>query len=173
MITCRECKAQNIEGALFCSECGGFILGFEPNSTAVLPFSSTGHRLPPARLETQDLETTQGVQKITIVIPSNRQRLQLEFEGEMRIGRSDPETGLFPELDLTNFEGADRGVSRLHATIQATNQGIVLTDLNSTNGTLLNLYRLPPQKSFLVRNGDEVRFGDLLIHIFFDQGETL
>ena len=168
MILCNECKAPNIEGSLFCSECGAFIIDFDPNSTAVLPFSEFIHRAPPPRLEKDVLTISENVQQITIVIPSSRHRLQLSLAGQIRVGRSDPQTGLFPELDLTKFAGADRGVSRLHATIQASDQGISIIDLNSTNGTLLNMYKLPPEEPYPINNGDEIRFGDLLIHVFFD-----
>lgn len=168
MIKCNECKSPNIEGSLFCSECGAFIVDFDPNSTAVLPFSEFVHRPPPPPLKEVAAVAVSHVQQITVVIPSSRHRLKLTMSGQIRVGRSDPQTGLFPELDLTAFGGADQGVSRLHATIQSTNQGVSIIDLNSTNGTLLNMYRLPPEEPYPIQNGDEIRFGDLLIHVFFD-----
>jgi pSer/pThr/pTyr-binding forkhead associated (FHA) protein len=46
---------------------------------------------------------------------------------------------------------------------------VVLRDLNSTNGTLLNNYLLDPETAFyLLSNGSEIHFGGLLVHIFFD-----
>jgi pSer/pThr/pTyr-binding forkhead associated (FHA) protein len=75
---------------------------------------------------------------------------------------------MLPELDLTKDRGSDFGVSRLHASIQASNRGVVLIDLGSTNGTLLNNYRLPPDLPYPLHNGDEIRFGRLLVHVFFE-----
>ncbi|RMG97323.1 MAG: FHA domain-containing protein, partial [Chloroflexi bacterium] len=68
--------------------------------------------------------------------------------------------------------GGDKGVSRLHATIQYSNHGIVLIDLGSTNGTMLNNYRLAAEQPYLLNNGDEIRCGDLLMHIFFEKPQT-
>jgi pSer/pThr/pTyr-binding forkhead associated (FHA) protein len=56
----------------------------------------------------------------------------------------------------------------MHAAFQLSKQGVVLIDLGSTNGTSLNNARLPARQPFVVQSGDEVRFGDLLIHVFFD-----
>lgn len=170
MIKCKECTAKNVEGSLFCIECGAFIVELDPNSTAVLPFSDFIHRAP---LTLDKLEASakppSTVDQITIVIPSSRRRLKIAAQGDIRVGRADPDTQLYPELDLTPFEGADKGVSRLHATIRTDEEsGILLIDLNSTNGTLLNMYRLPPEEPYPLSDGDEIRFGDLLIHIFFD-----
>lgn len=102
--------------------------------------------------------------KVTLVVPSSRRRFKLEIEDEVQIGRASSE--LIPEVDLTDDDGAEKGVSRHHAKIQAVQGGLVLVDLGSTNGTLLNNYRLPPQEPFPLKSGDEIRFGDLLIHLF-------
>lgn len=169
MIKCKECTAVNPEGTLFCAECGAFMVELDPNSTAVLPFSDFIHRAPPTPIDgAATAQPATHVTQLTIVIPSSRQRLAIEAKGEIRVGRSDPDTGLFPELDTTQFDGASKGVSRLHAKISIDEHGISLIDLNSTNGTLLNMFRLPPQEPYPIHDGDEIRFGDLLIHVFFD-----
>jgi pSer/pThr/pTyr-binding forkhead associated (FHA) protein len=169
MIKCRECTAQNVSGALFCIECGAFIAELDESSTAVLPFSDFIHRAPPStEITTTAHLQAESVDQITIVIPSSRQRLKLAAQGDIQVGRANPDLDLFPELDLTPFEGAEKGVSRLHAMIRNGEKGISLIDLNSTNGTLLNMFRLPPEEAYPLHDGDEIRFGDLLIHIFFD-----
>jgi pSer/pThr/pTyr-binding forkhead associated (FHA) protein len=87
-------------------------------------------------------------------------------QDELRIGRASSE--LVPEVDLTDDDGAQKGVSRLHAKIQSVQEGLVLIDLNSTNGTLLNNHLLPPQEPYPLNSGDEIRFGDLLVHLFLN-----
>ena len=57
----------------------------------------------------------------------------------------------------------DRGVE----TIEVTDADIVLTDLGSTNGTLLNTFPLPPDLPYSLRNGDRIHIGKLLIQVYF------
>lgn len=168
MIRCTDCGANQYDGTLFCSECGNFLYVADPNTTAVLPFSDFAHRPPPPALDLPELEPELAPQTITFFIPGSRRHLTLELKGEIRIGRADPRAELIPELDLTSDDGAGKGVSRLHAAIRAYKQGIVLIDLGSTNGTLLNTYRLPAERPYPIKSGDEIRFGELLVHLFLE-----
>lgn len=52
---------------------------------------------------------------------------------------------------------AEAGVSRQHAEIVKTDEGYVLRDLNSTNGTFVNQRKIPGD--YLLRDGDRVRLG--------------
>jgi hypothetical protein len=167
MIRCIECGADQLIGALFCNECGAFLLEQQQKGqTAVLPFSQFIAHAPPPPLSQNDLELAVEPVNITVVIPHSRRRLQTVIIDELRIGRSDSE--FQPELDLTNDDGGEKGVSRLHACIKSLKSGLVLIDLDSTNGTMLNTYKVPPNRPYPLKNGDEIRFGDFLIHIFFD-----
>jgi pSer/pThr/pTyr-binding forkhead associated (FHA) protein len=166
MIKCSDCGANQEEGVLFCSECGGFLLVEPGKITAVLPFSEFANRPPPPPLTEEALTPTSAERKITLVVPGSRRRFKLVIQGEIRIGRSSSEQ--MPEVDLTDDDGAVKGVSRLHAKIRSVQDGLVLIDLNSTNGTMLNNFRLPPEEPYPLSSGDELRFGDLLVHLFLD-----
>ncbi|HIE54565.1 MAG TPA: FHA domain-containing protein [Chromatiaceae bacterium] len=167
MNKCKDCGAEQIAGTLFCSECGGFMLDESGSvETDVLPFSEFAFHAPPRPLSPDNLQTAANPTKVTIVIPGSRRRLQLDMTDEIRIGRSTPDTVL--ELDLTEDQAAELGVSRIHAVIKASDNGLVLLDLDSTNGTYLNSYRIPSRQPYPLHSGDEIRFGDLLIHLFFD-----
>lgn len=54
---------------------------------------------------------------------------------------------------------SDRSVSRMHARMEASEEGICVRDLNSRNGTLVNERKLSPNESVLLKDGDEIRFG--------------
>lgn len=168
MIKCSECGSNEMEGALFCSECGKALLKTRESSTAQLPFSDSLTDPVPPSLLGQDFGAVSEAKRVMFVIPSSGRRLILDLTDEIRVGRKDETRQLLPELDLTKDRGSDFGVSRLHASIQTSNRGVVLIDLGSTNGTLLNNYRLPPDLPYPLHNGDEIRFGRLLVHVFFE-----
>ncbi len=168
MIKCPDCGAAQYQGTLFCSECGAFLVAGAPTATTPLPFAQFGRLPTPPPLLQEDSGPPEDARTITIFVPSSRKRVRFMLEGEARIGRSDADTGHLPELDLTEFDASTHGVSRLHALLQLTSQGVALVDLDSTNGTYLNNYRLTANLPYLLTNGDEVLFGDLLVHFFFE-----
>ena len=74
MIKCSDCGANQDEGILFCSECGGFLLVEPGKITAVLPFSEFANRPPPPLTE-EALTPTAAERKITLVVPGSRRRV--------------------------------------------------------------------------------------------------
>lgn len=56
---------------------------------------------------------------------------------------------------------ADNSVSRIHARFDRQGDKVLLTDMNSTNGTFKNGLRMQPQETVEIEPGDEVRFGNL------------
>jgi pSer/pThr/pTyr-binding forkhead associated (FHA) protein len=84
------------------------------------------------------------------------------------IGRSsDIPDDTRPDVDLGPFGAGDQGVSRKHIKIKRKNILVYVTDLGSTNGTLLNGRRLIPNAERLLRNGDELQLGRLKIKVKF------
>ncbi len=57
----------------------------------------------------------------------------------------------------------DQGtVSRRHAEVSYANGQYVLHDLGSTNGTFVNDARLPAQSTYILKQGDQLRFGTVV-----------
>jgi hypothetical protein len=85
------------------------------------------------------------------------------------IGRSEQGGDPTPGLDLAAFEGWRRGVSRRHARLQhdSKNTTLLITDLDSTNGTYLNERQLTANTPTRLRDGDMIRLGDLILRIYF------
>ncbi|MBD2149301.1 FHA domain-containing protein [Pseudanabaena sp. FACHB-1277] len=63
-----------------------------------------------------------------------------------------------------------RSLSRHHAEIQLTDNGIFLTDLNSSNGTFVNQTKIIQQK---LRDGDLVQFGSVVFKLVDHENESL
>ena len=55
----------------------------------------------------------------------------------------------------------DDSISRLHARIERKDEKILLTDMNSMNGTYKNGLRMEPSETVEIEPGDEIRFGKL------------
>ena len=81
------------------------------------------------------------------------------------IGRLDPDTGQRPEIDLSAYGAYENGVSRRHASIIRWYQGLFLTDEGSPNGTYLNERRLLPHLPYMLKFGDTIRIGRLVLEI--------
>ena len=75
-------------------------------------------------------------------------------------------------LDLTEFNALQHGVSRQHCMIQRRGLHLVVTDLDSTNGTYLNDQLLLPQREYVVAHGDRLILGTLHILVVFSMRGT-
>lgn len=78
---------------------------------------------------------------------------------EIIVGREDPVSSVFPDVDLTDHGGDEGGVSRQHARIFVQGDHFFIEDLNSTNFTFVNQQKLLPRQPQPLASGDEVRFG--------------
>jgi hypothetical protein len=79
------------------------------------------------------------------------------------IGRTDPHTGIFPEIDLTMHDPETK-VSRRHARIYRQGEQFLIEDLGSVNGTIVNSInggsiRLNTKSPRVLSAGDEVKLG--------------
>jgi pSer/pThr/pTyr-binding forkhead associated (FHA) protein len=85
---------------------------------------------------------------------------------EVIIGREDPVSNVFPEIDLTDHGGDEGGVSRQHARVFMQANQVYIEDLNSTNYTHVSQQRLVPGQPHPLRDGDEVRFGRVKLNYY-------
>ncbi|MCA9914102.1 MAG: FHA domain-containing protein [Anaerolineae bacterium] len=70
-------------------------------------------------------------------------------------------------LDLTPYQAVRHGISRHHAIIRFEEDGYTLEDLNSTNGTFINHFRVEAPLRYPLKHRDELRFGQLTMQILF------
>lgn len=90
---------------------------------------------------------------------------------ELIIGRSTPGSAIMPDLDLNTKQAADLGVSRMHLSLRydAEHRALLVTDMGSANGSFINGQRLLPQEIRVLRHGDELRLGRLVLLVSFRQ----
>ena len=93
--------------------------------------------------------------------------VQAQVHEAMIIGRSDPLSGSFPDVDLNPHGAQVNGVSRRHAAIIAKDNRIKVKDLGSVNGTRLNGFLLKPQEEYRLRHDDELQVGQLKLQVRF------
>jgi pSer/pThr/pTyr-binding forkhead associated (FHA) protein len=113
-----------------------------------------------------DLPGTGPLSIRLVIRRRNRQReLEVSLVKPVRLGRSDPTQHIFPEIDLTDDLALEHGISREHARIFARGRNIMVEDLGSTNGTLLNGKRLDPYIPEKLGHRDQLQLGKLLIEV--------
>lgn len=165
MLACPKCAHENREGSLFCEVCG------ESLAASVDTQVST-KRLDAA---SSDLvaKATWGTARfgedaaITLLIRDIAEAVTLQPARRSVLGRIDSANLQQPDVDLTPYGALEKGVSRLHAAISRSEDTLTLVDLGSVNGTHLNGQRLIPDQPRVLRDGDEIRLGRLVAHVFF------
>lgn len=90
------------------------------------------------------------------------------IKDENLVGRRDPMSNIFPEVDLSKYDPQTK-ISRRHARIWRNGMTFLVEDLGSSNGTIVELstneaLRLTPHKPHPLANGDKIRVGDTTLH---------
>ncbi len=188
VLTCSNCGAQLEPGSNFCDMCGTSVstptqeaAHPEPapvpppiHTPAVPPPITTPaptqipyeqHSPPPApppppRPPGAAIQGHLVVQSTNATIPFPPGRT------EVVIGREDPVSNVFPEIDLTDHGGDESGVSRQHARIFVQGSQVFVEDMNSTNYSHVNQQRLTPGQAHPLNDGDELRFGRIKLNFY-------
>ena len=65
--------------------------------------------------------------------------------------------------------GADKGVSRYHAAIVRRDGALSIVDKGGANGTFLNGQRLIAHQPRILRDGDDLRLGHMVLQVRFER----
>jgi pSer/pThr/pTyr-binding forkhead associated (FHA) protein len=106
-----------------------------------------------------------GPLAVRLRIGESGREVEASLNKAIHLGRLDPASDVFPEIDLTNDNGLERGVSRRHARILKREGTVVVEDLGSINGTFINGKRLAPYLPEVLHRGDQLQLGKLLIEV--------
>jgi hypothetical protein len=169
MIVCRNCNHQNMDGSMFCSECGASLGIEDANSTQNI---ATGEIR--AKMESRPGRPAQPVITRldtwgTLHLMDTGQMLPLSDRNEFTLGRVSEGQPIMPDIDLSPYQAYGSGVSRLHAVLKRDANRVVLMDLGSSNGTYLNAKRLNPNVEQVIKHGDIIALGKLKIQIILQE----
>ncbi|MBX7219678.1 MAG: protein kinase [Blastocatellia bacterium] len=152
----REMSYQLPSDQVFCGNCGQRIARDDfycPHCGAKQPIamSSQPKEAPSA---------SRAIAKLVILEPSDHPISFLLDKDTNLIGRNDPHTGVFPEVDLTSFDPETK-VSRRHARVFREGGIFLVEDLSSVNGTWINEdVKLYPKQPRALQEGDKLRLGE-------------
>ena len=159
MQICLLCQSRQLDGVLFCSECGASLFDEGPRREATVSLGS------PPLAAAPGATPSAAARVLTLVVVRSGRRISVDASDDLLVGRKDNARGIFPDIDLGLDEGYDAGVSRRHAVIAPARNGWMVEDLASANGTFVNGKRLAANAPTLARNGDEITFGTLQLRI--------
>ncbi len=164
--TCPQCGAPVEPGSAFCDMCGARLTAAPPSPPVYPPGPAPGYPPtpvpPPATYPPPypPVYPTAGAVSGKLVVQGTNAVLPFPpGKSEILIGREDPVSNIFPDIDLTPHGGDEGGVSRRHARIFAQGNQIFIEDLNSTNYTYVNQQKLTPGQPHPLKDGDELRLG--------------
>lgn len=139
---------------MFCDDCAANIVSVSEKSTdqlVTLGRDTMPLTPSPAKPRTAIVFYVRGAKK-PFVIPHGKRVL---------LGRNSPDESKMPDIDLTPYNGIERGVSRNHAVIDNTGSIPTIIDVGSSNGVHINGSRLRRGTTSSLGNGDHVFLGRL------------
>ena len=159
-----DVKLVRVDGATFTQ-----LLRSEPE-IAVRIMRKLSRRLRAAEAAGSQLQVDIGEQqrevqeaKGQLVHPESGTVFELPPGEAVLVGRSDPITGIQPQVDLSPID-PERSCSRQHAKILREGQIFLLVeDIGTTNGTFVDGERLATGVPVELDNGSEVRFGTVTL----------
>ncbi|NJM06613.1 FHA domain-containing protein [Candidatus Gracilibacteria bacterium] len=167
MQRCPNCNVEQFDGTIFCADCGAGMQAVQRReTTTALNKASGSGSLPNVVEDTATITPVASdarMHQIVLVVINSGRRIEVDVRAAILVGRKDHTRGIFPDIDLGLDGGYDAGVSRKHAIISTRDGGYMLEDLASANGTFINGRKLAAQTPTALHNGDEVKFGTLIL----------
>jgi pSer/pThr/pTyr-binding forkhead associated (FHA) protein len=142
---------ENPEGSAFCDQCGEQLTATSGDAGGAV-----------AAAPVEVISATPGVGP-KLVVQSDGASFDLAGKTEVLIGREDPVSNIYPDVDLTEHGGEEGGVSRAHAKLYISGDQYSVEDQSSTNFTFVNRQKLVPKTPTPVHDSDEIRLGRVIL----------
>ncbi len=174
-LTCPSCGASVIAGQAFCDECGAPLLPPAVGAPTLVPVPEQQQYPPPQPVAAVPAAPTplpppaahglRSLSSVQVHIPQRGVSLVFSDVPQAIIGRADPVSESFPDIDLTPYGGLEQGVGRRHVRLYIDQGTLYIDDLQSTNGTFVNGTKLIPGTPRALQASDDVRLGNMPIRI--------
>jgi len=144
---------------VYCGFCGGRIAADD------VFCAHCGARQPLAAVSSSSLlHTARPTAKLVVTGTTELDASFILQKDSNLLGRTDPHSNIFPEIDLSRFDPETK-VSRRHARIWLEGETFLVEDLGSVNGTVINdSVRLAPRQPRVLDSGDKLRVGETTLH---------
>lgn len=165
VIACPNCGRDNPQGTKICVYCGA-MMGEVIEQVSTRTLGDTDYEEGRPQWGTARFNARMS---LIINIRDSKDRFSFFFDEitELLLGRGDPQTGAEPDINLEAYGAADMGVSRRHAVIVRRETALNVIDLDTPNGTFLNGQRLIAHQPRVLRDGDELRLGHMVLRVSF------
>jgi hypothetical protein len=192
MIRCSECGHDNMDGLEYCDGCGAKLpvtteaaVDTTPATPAPVEVAAPSAPEPNAASETMvSAPAAETVIEAPVSAPAAPAPVAMAIQtakltvsrggtvgkefplqaGDNLIGRWDPDSGAFPEVDLETDDPEAR-ISRKHALVRVGDK-VTIEDIGSLNGTYVNRGpRLEPGSPVTLKDGDEIIIGKTFFKI--------
>ena len=157
-IICSSCNHTNPSDSQFCEECGANI---SPLPSTVPPVSNEISQ--GIEIMEEELQNSSIIAKLLIADGGDELPLDFTEKNELVVGRSDPVSDVYPEIDLTPYGAFEGGVSRQHCTLIMQGNKVGIKDLESTNGTKVNDKQVRGETCILLNEGDVIKLGQTIM----------
>lgn len=182
-IVCTQCGIPALAGEAFCDNCGAPLPlpaatpqpaypAPQPVGGAAVPppvppplaaSQPTPQATPPVAMPAPSLRTT--LAPAVLEVEGAGQRVALPAAAQALVGRADPASSHYPEVDLGPYGGLEQGVGRRHLRLFVEGGQLMAEDLDSVNGTAINGQRLARRLPAPLRSGDRLVVGRMVLRL--------
>jgi len=176
-VFCPECNAANDAGNAACEACGADLpkqhpneeepVSTEPDIPAIDPAQEeelTNAAVSPNEPDTDSGPKLEpGLVKLSVEQGMVTGKQYVLGDAEMLVGREDEDEEIYPDIDL---DDQDEGyVHRRHATLKFENGQLMVTHEGGANKTRINNRPIPDNQPMLLKLGDKVSFGKVVLRV--------
>jgi pSer/pThr/pTyr-binding forkhead associated (FHA) protein len=168
MIICHNCGKNQLEGAIFCDECGTKLIDVAGLTTQSISSETPAPDLLPLEDQEPHGQKESEISLVKLVVLKSGVEILLAGQDDFTLGRTSDGQSIIPDIDLSPYNAFQEGVSRIHASIKVVHSQVSLVDLASINGTLINDHKIPPNIYHPLQGGDIITLGRMRLQVIFE-----